>query len=177
MSDPLPKGWSSKESRSRPGKWYYINDYSNETVWERPMLPAAAKRQAESDPNPNKRAHKVPEEREEVQVLHLLKKHVDSRRPSSWRQKVIVRSEDEAREEVEGMRAAILDAAEREEKFRALASVESDCSSAQKGGDLGSFGRDKMQKKFEEASFALKIGEVSDLVSTDSGIHVILRLK
>lgn len=32
-----------------------------------------------------------------------------------------------------------------------------------------------MQKPFEEATYALKVGQISDVVSTDSGVHLILR--
>lgn len=35
---------------------------------------------------------------------------------------------------------------------------------------------ERMQKAFEEASFALKVGELSEVVSTDSGEHLILRI-
>ena len=59
--------------------------------------------------------------------------------------------------------------------FATLASKESDCSSAQKGGDLGRFGRGQMQRPFEEATYALKVGELSGIVDTDSGVHVIKR--
>lgn len=48
--------------------------------------------------------------------------------------------------------------------------------SAKRGGDLGSFTRGKMTPPFEAASFALKVGELSGLVESDSGIHVILRV-
>lgn len=64
-----------------------------------------------------------------------------------------------------------------EKLFRKISQTESDCSSAQKGGDLGVFSRGQMQKSFEDASFALKVGELSDLVDSDSGIHIILRVK
>ncbi|XP_010006494.1 PREDICTED: peptidyl-prolyl cis-trans isomerase NIMA-interacting 1-like [Chaetura pelagica] len=62
-----------------------------------------------------------------------------------------------------------------EEDFESLASQFSDCSSAKAGGDLGAFGRGQMQKPFEDASFALRTGEMSGPVFTDSGIHIILR--
>jgi NIMA-interacting peptidyl-prolyl cis-trans isomerase 1 len=56
-----------------------------------------------------------------------------------------------------------------------LAIKESDCSSARKMGDLGFFGRGDMQKEFEEAAFQLKPGEVSHVVETASGLHLIER--
>ncbi|XP_041332044.1 peptidyl-prolyl cis-trans isomerase NIMA-interacting 1 [Pyrgilauda ruficollis] len=62
-----------------------------------------------------------------------------------------------------------------EEDFESLASQFSDCSSAKAGGDLGAFGRGQMQKPFEDASFALRAGEMSGPVFTESGIHIILR--
>lgn len=62
-----------------------------------------------------------------------------------------------------------------EASFAELASKYSDCSSAKKGGDLGSFGRGAMQKPFEDAGFSLKIGEMSEPIWTDSGVHIILR--
>lgn len=64
-----------------------------------------------------------------------------------------------------------------ERTFEELASEFSDCSSAKRGGDLGAFGRGQMQKPFEDASFNLQIGELSGPVWTDSGVHIIKRIK
>jgi NIMA-interacting peptidyl-prolyl cis-trans isomerase 1 len=59
--------------------------------------------------------------------------------------------------------------------FEALAQRVSDCSSAKRGGDLGEFGPGQMQKPFEDATMALKVGEMSGAVETESGVHIILR--
>jgi len=60
------------------------------------------------------------------------------------------------------------------ENFATLAILYSeDPGSAKQGGELGLFGRGEMYPEFEAAAFSLKKGEVSDIVKTDAGYHIL----
>lgn len=59
------------------------------------------------------------------------------------------------------------------EDFAALAKKYSEDGTAAQGGDLGLFGRGQMIKSFEDAAFGLKEGQVSDVVETTFGLHLI----
>ena len=86
-------------------------------------------------------------------------------------QPVIPESErDRVRGELAELRERIL----KGEKFTMLAKLYSqDPGSASKGGELGFFGRGDMVSEFEAAAFALKPGEVSPIVETQFGFHIL----
>lgn len=107
-----------------------------------------------------------------VRASHILVKHAGSRRPASWRCDNITISKEEALEKLAGIRESIVAGTG---DFEAIAQSESDCSSAKRGGDLGHFGRGQMQKPFEDAAYSLKVGELSGVVDSDSGVHIVLR--
>ncbi|KAK4340407.1 hypothetical protein RND71_041869 [Anisodus tanguticus] len=112
----------------------------------------------------------------QVRASHILIKHEGSRRKSSWKdpegRTISNTTRDAAVSQLKAIRDDIISG---KSKFEDVASRLSDCSSAKRGGDLGPFGRGQMQKPFEDTTYALKVGEISDIIDTDSGAHIILR--
>ena len=101
----------------------------------------------------------------EVTARHILKKVVEG---SSLDEKGKIRQQ--AAELLEMVKTEV----EAGKSFAELAQVHSEGPSASNGGSLGSFGRGKMVKPFETACFdELDIGEISGLVETSFGFHII----
>jgi len=75
----------------------------------------------------------------------------------------------DARERAETVRRELLDGAD----FATLAQERSEGPSGPRGGDLGTFGRGQMVGPFEEAAFSLEVGEISEIVETQFGFHVL----
>jgi len=77
-----------------------------------------------------------------------------------------------AESRIEGIRKEIEEGA----SFDALAAVHSECPSGkQNGGSLGWFGRGMMVPEFDEAVFSMNVGELSDIIETQFGFHVIFK--
>ena len=111
----------------------------------------------------------------QIRCSHILQKHTESRNTKdSYRNKIITRSPEEALENIKNIRKELVEKGI-QQNFARIAKEVSECSSCQAGGDLGYFGKGQMVKAFEEVAFKLKVGELSEPVSTESGIHIILR--
>jgi peptidyl-prolyl cis-trans isomerase C len=95
-----------------------------------------------------------------VRASHILLR-ADAKAPEATRKQARTRIE------------AILKRARGGEDFAALAKQHSQDGSARQGGDLGYFEREAMVPAFSQAAFSLKPGEISDIVTTDFGYHIV----
>lgn len=114
-------------------------------------------------------AQKNAQPSETVSASHILVAYQGARRAVPQ----VTRTKDEARAEANRLlgqaRAANAD-------FAALAKAHSDDpGSGPRGGSLGSFQRDAMIQPFSDTAFALSPGQVSDVVETEFGFHIIKR--
>ncbi len=83
-------------------------------------------------------------------------------------------ADNAAKEKVKAEAQAVLDKIKSGADFSEMAKEYSrDPGSADKGGDLGFFGTGEMVPAFEESAYALKTGDVSDLVESPFGYHII----
>lgn len=81
--------------------------------------------------------------------------------------------DDAARKAAREKIVAVQEALHKGADFALLAKERSEGPSAAQGGDLGFFGRGQLVPPFEEAAFALQPGEISDIVETRFGFHLI----
>ena len=100
-----------------------------------------------------------------VRASHILLMYAGSARSTATRTKA------EALAGIEGFKKDLDEGGD----FAALAVANSDCPSGRSGGDLGPFGRGQMVPEFEEAAFNMEIGDVSGVIETDFGYHLVTR--
>lgn len=100
-----------------------------------------------------------------VRASHILLMYAGSARTTATRTK------EEAETLIGSLKAEIAAGS----LFADLAKEHSDCPSGRSGGDLGQFGRGQMVPAFEQSAFGMEIGQVSDVVETDFGYHLITR--
>jgi peptidyl-prolyl cis-trans isomerase C len=90
---------------------------------------------------------------------------------------IIIRaSQNDTQEDIENKKKTLRDIRQRVldgSSFAEMAKTYSEGPSAPAGGDLGYFSREEMVKPFSDAAFSLKPGEVSDVVVTSFGYHII----
>jgi parvulin-like peptidyl-prolyl isomerase len=133
---------------------------------------ATAEKTATTTPSHDKpagdTANKPPEQRQEFGAKHLLVQYKGSARAAP----TITRTEEEAKARAtEAMKKARSGT-----KFEDVVKEYSDePGAAQRGGDLGKFRKGQMVPAFQDAVEKLKVGEISDLVKTQFGYHVIQR--
>ncbi|HHW39292.1 MAG TPA: peptidylprolyl isomerase PrsA [Bacillales bacterium] len=95
-----------------------------------------------------------------------LKQKYDEMKPELKASHILIKDEKTAKDVLQKVNAG--------EDFAKLAEEYSeDPGSAANGGDLGYFGEGAMTKPFEDAAYALKVGEISDLVKSTFGYHII----
>ena len=111
-----------------------------------------------------------PADAETVEASHLLVAYQGSRRAAP----TITRTKEEAKKRAEEALAR----ARAGESFAELVAEYSDePGAASRAGTLGRFRRGMMIKPFEQVAFKLKPGELSDVVETKFGYHIILRIE
>jgi peptidyl-prolyl cis-trans isomerase C len=97
---------------------------------------------------------------ESVQISHIL---IEAGAQATAQEKL------KGRERAEGIRKILVAG----EDFAALAKTDSSCPSKEEGGDLGVFGKDELIPEFDAAVANLKPGEISQVVETGFGFHVL----
>ena len=132
----LPAGWEVRHSNSK-NLPYYFNPQTKESKWEPPADTDSEtlKHYMGQYHTANLRQDAAVQQSLDgkIRCAHLLVKHRDSRRPSSWREAQITRSKEDAMSIILGHDSRIRSG---ETSLGDLATTESDCSSARKRGDL-----------------------------------------
>jgi parvulin-like peptidyl-prolyl isomerase len=106
----------------------------------------------------------------EVGARHILVMHENSQQKPDG----IVRTREEA---LERAKECLLKLRKGADFTKMVREYSDEPGAAERGGDLGVFERDAMVKAFSDAAFSLKVGEISEIVETSYGWHIIKRTR
>lgn len=128
----------------------------------------APTRAAEAEQKAEREREIIARQPKEVGARHILVMHARSKsKPES-----VTRTREQARARAEEALRKIRGGTAFEEIVKQYSD---EPGSAERSGDLGMFERGQMVKAFADAAFALKVGEVSEIVETPFGFHIIKR--
>jgi len=149
------RGIEAKDLREDIKKGVSINAYLEKNIFSKlsPMTEDEKKQEYEA----NKDKLSVPDE---VMASHILIKVGEKATPEE---------KQKAKEKIEALKTRAMSG----EDFAKLAKENSEDGSASNGGDLGYFRKGQMVKPFEDAAFGLEKDQISPVVETQFGYHVI----
>lgn len=129
------------------------------TIYAEPLPSAAPDRPSMNEPT-------------SIAAQHMLVMHRESRSAPP----TVVRTKAEARARAEEAQQKIRDGAPVDEIFGRY-SDEPGAAQREPPGSLGTFSRKSMVKRFSDAAFKLQVGEISEIIETEFGFHIIRRLE
>jgi NIMA-interacting peptidyl-prolyl cis-trans isomerase 1 len=150
---PLPDGWIPLPDPQNPELVYFYNVKSRVSQWSRPET-------------------RIPPSL--VRARHILVKHANVKNPVSKGANPgpVTRTEEEALEIITQVYEQLV---KEPSRFAEFAQKMSDCKSYSRGGDLHEFKKEAMHREFSDAAFALKVNEMSGVIASPSGYHIVLR--
>lgn len=148
------RGITEEDLKEDVRKGIYINSFLDKQIYEDFTITEEQKKE-EYEKNKNKLRSA-----EEIRASHIL---IRANRDAGPAEK------KEAKDKIDLLRRKALAG----EDFAKLARENSEDGSASTGGDLGFFKRGDMIKSFEDVAFSLKEGDISEVIQTDFGYHII----
>lgn len=155
------QGLDVKEEKERMAQMALVRQYLEQEI--RPTVKKVTDADAKKFYEENK--DRFADQPETVEASHILIAYKGATRAKPD----VTLTKEEAKKKAEDLVGQLKKGA----KFEELAKTNSACPSGKNGGSLGPFGRGAMTPEFETAAFSLKPGEISGVVETPFGFHII----
>jgi len=128
----------------------------------------ASEREAKEEAEAAKERDTVSKQPNEIGAKHILVMHAQSQSKPEG----VTRTRDEAKKRAQECLLKIRGGADFDQMVKEYTD---EPGGAERNGDLGVFERSNMVKSFGDAAFALKLNEVSEVIETPFGFHIIKR--